>query len=79
MITTREKFVWDVVLIDAETQNPEQYVFESYWSPNRDFITSDSVASAAAAEAGYLAGKRLKQPVSAALREPAEVVEIDAS
>lgn len=78
MLTAREKFVWDVVLMDAQTSQPEEYVFESYWSPNRDFITSESVAIAAAAEAGYLAGKIAKVPVSAVLREAAEVVEIHA-
>lgn len=74
----REKFVWDVVLMDAQTQQPEEYVFESYWSPDKDFITSEAVAVAAASEAGYLAGKIAKMPVSATLREPAEVVEIHA-
>lgn len=75
----REKFVWDVALMDAQTNQPEEYVFESYWSPDKDFITSESVAVAAAAEAGYVAGKIAKIPISATLREPAEVIEIDAS
>lgn len=77
MLTDRTKFVYDCVIIDAETQNPEAYVVETYWDPSKDFVTSDSVAVTAAAEA-TVASKRKYLAVSAQQRE-ADVVEIDAS
>lgn len=77
MLVEREKFVFDCVIMDAETQQPEAYAFETYWSPNRDFITSESVAVAAAAQAS-VESRRKYLGVSAMQRE-ADVVEIDAS
>lgn len=72
----RELFVYDCVIMDVATQQAEEYEFRTYWSPNRVDLTE--VANAAAAEAGWVAGKVIKAPVSAALRAPAEVVSIEA-
>jgi len=73
----REQFVYDAVIMDAETQNPENFEVKTYWSADKDFITTEGIAVAAAAEA-TVASKRKYLPVSAQQRE-ADVIEIDAS
>lgn len=52
----RDKFKWRV---QVQRQDGEvgEVDFESYWSPDRDFVTGDSIANAAAAELSVASGE----------------------
>jgi hypothetical protein len=74
MIGERELFVYDCVIMDAETTQPETAEFRCYWSPEK--IELSEVAIACAAQEGFPT-KQIKQGISAVLRD-AEVIELSA-
>ena len=72
----RERFVWDCVIQPVTDQgpvgDPVEYEFSAFWSPARDFVTSEKIALSAAAEAFITSGRsRRFIPISAQLREAA--------
>ena len=62
---TRELFKWTTVL-QCEDGNVINRAFRSFWSPDRDFVTSHSIANAAAASETRASGKKYL-PISAQL------------
>jgi hypothetical protein len=52
----RQKFRWNVQL-QGEDGEIVEVGFEAFWSPERDFITTESVAAAAAAREYVRRGK----------------------
>lgn len=59
----RTLFLWNVQLAD-EHSNVVETTFASYWSPERDYVTSESIALAAAAQETVTQGRKLR-PIAA--------------
>lgn len=52
-------FEWDCVL-QSEDGNTVSKRFSARWSPEKDFITSESIANACAAEAFRASGRKMR-------------------